>query len=144
MTQNAELEAMGRAFFARKDAMYDLLVSNRDEQKANIAMWQSLQRQSPQQIPARYFPKCILDAAKLIQSENLDDLHDALNELVLGRPGALERVRAEYQSKMDAMEQPIRMLQSALAEAELERATLMKLQRLISEADKLKAKWKMH
>jgi len=42
---------------------------------------------------------------------------------------------------MDAMEQPIRMLQSALAEAELERATLMKLQRLISEADKLKAKW---
>jgi hypothetical protein len=139
--QNAELEHMGRAFFARKDAVYDLLVANRNEQQKNIAIWSSLQSQSPEQIPGRYFPPCILDAARLIQSENLDDLRDALDEFVLGRPGAFERIKAEYQSKMNAMETPIKMLQDALADAELERATLMKLQRLIQDVEKLKAKW---
>jgi len=140
--QNAELHQMGRMFFARKDVVYDLLVANRDEQRKNIAMWMSLQTQRPSQIPSRYFPGCILDATKLIQSENLDDLRDALDEFVLGRPGAFERVKAEYQSKMDAMEVPIEMLQNGLVEAELERSTLMKLQSLIEGVEKLKAKWK--
>ena len=140
--QNTELEHMGRAYFARKDMVYDLLVENRNEQQKNIAIWISLQNQCPSQIPSRYFPRCILDAAKLIQSENLNDLRDALNEFVLGRAGAFERIRAEYQSKMDALEAPIKMLQNALAEAELERGTLMKLQRLIEDMEQLKAKWK--
>lgn len=131
---------MGREYFARREIMYDLLVANRNEQQKNIAVWLSLQRQECR-IPGRYFPTCILDAANLIQSEDLNDLRDALNEFVLGRPGAFERIQKEYQSKMDAMNVPIKMLQDALIEAELEYATLIKLQKLIADVDKLKSKW---
>lgn len=139
--QNLELQDMGRAYFARRGAVYDLLVANRDEQKKNIDLWISLQNQQPSRIPDRFFPRCILEAAELIQSENLDDLRDALDEFVLGRSGAFDKIKAGYQSKMDAMEAPIKMLENALVEAELERGTLLKLQRLILDVEKLKSKW---
>jgi len=132
---------MGRAYFTRKDIIYDLLVANRDEQRKNIALWLSMQSDNPRRAPDRYFPPCIMEAAGLIRSENLDDLGDALNQLILGSPGALERVQKEYQTKMDAMDEPIRLLRAALVEAELERETLLKLQRAIVELDKLKTKW---
>lgn len=141
LEQNRNLEQMGQQYFARKDVMYDLLVANRNEQQKNINTWLSLQQQHSCTVPIRYFPQCILDAANLIQSEDLTNLRDALNDLVIGLPDAFERIRVEYKSKMDEMNVPIKMLQDALIEAELEHTTLMKLQRLIADVDGLRLKW---
>ena len=137
---SVELEAMGRAYFAQKEVVYELLVANRDEQRKNIALWQSLNHERA--IPSRYFPQCILDATGLIQAENLDDLRDALNEFVLGTPGAFERIQHQYQIKMSLMNEPIRLLQDALVEAELERNTLINLQHAMDALKMLKEKWK--
>ena len=123
------IETMGRAYFAKKEVVYGLLAANRDEQRKNIALWESLNDE--RSVPSRYFPQCILDAAKLIQAENLDDVRSALNDFVLGTPGAFERVQHLYQAKMDQMNEPIRLLQNALAEAELEQDNLMTLQQAL-------------
>ena len=102
---SGDVESMGRMYFIRKAALYDLLVANRDEQKKNIALWTSLQTASVHRIPDRYFPRCIQDAIKLIKSENLDDLQDALNQFVLGNPGAFDKIKQEYEKKMDGMDE---------------------------------------
>ena len=133
-----EIEAMGRLYFARKEALYDLLVVNRDEQKKNIALWSSLQTNKVHNIPDRYFPQSIQNAIKLIKSENLDDLHDALNHFVLGDSVALDKIKQEYQIKMDEMDEPFILLQDALVEAELEHTSLIHLQQLIWETDKFR------
>ena len=133
----SDLESMGRAYFAHKDAIYDLLVANRNEQKRNIELWMSLQTSTAVRIPDRYFPRCIEDAIVLIKSENLDDLQNALDHFVLGDSAAFEKIKEEYQKKMSEMDEPIRLLQEALVEAELEHASLINLQRLIQEVEKL-------
>jgi hypothetical protein len=133
-----EIETMGRMYFTRREALYDLLVMNRDEQKKNIALWSSLQTNKVHSIPDRYFPQCIHSAIKLIKSENLNDLHDALNHFVLGDSVALDKIKQEYQTKMDEMDEPFILLQDALVEAELEHASLINLQKLIWETDKFR------
>ena len=133
-----DIEAMGRTYFTRKDALYDLLISNRDEQKKNIALWSSLQTNKAHSIPDRYFPQCIQTAIKLIKSENLNDLQNALNNFVLGDSMALEKIKQEYQTKMDEMDEPFLLLQDALVEAELERASLMNLQQLIWKTEEFR------
>lgn len=133
-----EIEAMGRMYFTRKEALYDLLVMNRDKQKKNIALWTSLQTNTVHRIPNRYFPQSIQNAIKLIKSENLNDLHDALNHFVLGDSAAFEKIKQEYQKKMHEMDDSFILLQDALVEAELEHASLMNLQQLIWVTDKFR------
>ncbi len=133
-----EIEAMGRMYFTRKEALYDLLVMNRDKQKKNIALWTSLQTNTVHSIPNRYFPQSIQNAIKLIKSENLNDLHDALNHFVLGDSVAFEKIKQEYQKKMHEMDDSFILLQDALVEAELEHASLMNLQQLIWVTDKFR------
>ena len=75
----------------------------------------------------------------LIKSENLDELRNALDHFVLNDSAeAFEKIKEEYQKKMSEMDEPIRLLQEALVEAGLEHESLINLQRLIQEVNKLK------
>ena len=99
----------------------------------------SLQTSTPARIPDRYFPPCIHKAMSLIKSENLDELRNALDHFVLNDSAeAFEKIKEEYQKKMSEMDEPIRLLQEALVEAGLEHESLINLQRLIQEVNKLK------